>query len=166
MTGAGTAGITGGAGFAGSVVTVDPTDCADVAEAIFTRPCGPGATTVAKCQTCSGLANCHGKEAPATLGLDLSPEGIIESGRGIRWINMPADDINGSCGAAATPMAIRGKIMVDPVHPENSLLYQKQIPGNGGCGTLMPFTAVKPLPVTEQKCILDWIKRIPGVNPN
>jgi hypothetical protein len=103
---------------------------------------------------------------PATLGLDLSAEGIVASGRGAKWINMPADDVDGTCGAAATPVPFQGKIMVDPAHPENSLLYQKEIEGNGGCGSQMPFTAVKPLSLTEQKCILDWIKKIPGVNPN
>jgi hypothetical protein len=164
--GSSTTGGGSGVGGTGTLVGMRVGDCADVAEAIFTRTCEPSQTTVAKCKTCSGLDGCHGAVAPATLGLDLTPNGIAESQRGARWINEPADDINGVCGAAATPTPILGKVMVDPVHPENSLLYQKEIEGNGGCGSVMPFTATTPLTLEEQKCILDWIKKIPGVNHN
>jgi hypothetical protein len=136
-----------------------PTNCAEV---IFTRSC-PANATVAKCVTCSGISGCHGKEAPSIPGLDLTVEGLAASQGGKKFINMPADDVAGLCGAAAAPTPIRGKVIVDPVNPENSLLYQKVTTNFMECGSRMPFTALKPLTDADQKCILDWIKNIPGV---
>lgn len=135
-----------------------PTDCAEV---IFTRACAPG-STVNKCVTCSGISGCHGKDTPTT-DLDLSAEGIAASQSGKTFINKPADDVNGLCGAAAMPTPIKGKVIVDPNNPENSLLYQKVLTGFADCGSRMPFTATKPLSAADQQCILDWIKKIPGV---
>jgi hypothetical protein len=155
------AGTTGAAG-SGST-TGGPMDCA---EQIFAKECGPGMTTIAKCQTCSGLANCHGKETPAVTTLDLTAAGLEANEHGKKLVGLAADDVNGSCGAAATPTPIKGKVIIDPMNPENSLLYQKVIAGNGGCGSAMPFTSPKPLTADQAKCILDWIKKIPGVMDN
>jgi hypothetical protein len=77
---------------------------------------------------------------------------------------MPANDVDGLCGAAALPTPIKGKVIIDPIHSENSLLYQKVQVGFAECGSRMPFTAIKPLSDVDQQCILDWIKKIAGVN--
>jgi hypothetical protein len=136
-----------------------PTDCA---EQIMTRACAPGAT-VNKCVTCSGLSGCHGKDSPAITGLDLSLDGLAANEHGKTLINKPADDVNGLCGAAAMPTPIKGKVIIDPNNPENSLMYQKVQTNFAECGSRMPYTASKPLSAADQQCILDWIKKIPGV---
>jgi hypothetical protein len=135
----------------------------DCAEAIFTKECPPGAT-VARCKTCSGIPNCHGKESPVIPGFDLTADGLARENHGRAFVNRPADDVNGLCGAAAQPSPISGQVIIDPLYPENSLLYRKVSLEGPSCGTRMPFTAPGPLSDAERKCILDWIKKIPGVN--
>jgi hypothetical protein len=136
-----------------------PMDCA---EAIMTRACAASAT-VNKCVTCSGLSGCHGKDSPAITGLDLSADGLVANEHGKKLINKKADDVNGLCGAAAMP-PLSGKVIIDPNNPENSLMYKKVQTNFSECGLRMPYTATKALSASDQQCILDWIKKIPGVS--
>jgi hypothetical protein len=163
-TGSGT-GSGSGSGSGGST-SVGPPVPVDCAEAIFTKPCALG-DTVAKCVTCSGIFGCHGKD-PILPGWDLSAEGLAASQGGQKFINRPANDTpDGVCGDGAVP-PVAGKVIVDPIHPENSLLYQKvttnYLNSPGFCGSRMPFAATRALTVEQQQCILAWIKKIPGVN--
>jgi hypothetical protein len=52
-------------------------------------------------------------------------------------------------------------VIIDPDHPENSLLYDK-LRGQPACGPEMPY-ARPPLSPDNQQCILDWIETVPGV---
>ncbi len=146
-------GATTGAGGSGT-----PTDCG---LAILTKECSPTQDTFAKCKSCSGFSACHGKDMPSIAGLDFTASAI---GDGTQFINKAADDsVAGSCGAMAMPTAIKGKVLVDPRAPENSLIYQK-VTATFGCGSRMPFASTTFLSTTDQQCILDWIKKIPGVS--
>lgn len=134
-----------------------PTDCG---RAILTRPCA-STEDVSQCKSCSGFSGCHGKDMPAIMGLDLTAAGL---GDGSQYINQKADDsAMGSCGAGAVPTPVTGKIYIDPIHPENSLIYQK-VTANVGCGVRMPYPGTTLLSAGDQMCILDWIKSVPGVS--
>ncbi len=133
-----------------------PTDCG---QAILTRACA-STDDVSQCKSCSGFPGCHGKDMPAVAGLDLSAAGL---GDGSQYINQKADDsAMGSCGAGAVPTPVSGKVYIDPVHPESSLIYQK-VTATFGCGLRMPYPGTVLLSDADQKCILDWIKSVPGV---
>jgi hypothetical protein len=55
-------------------------------------------------------------------------------------------------------------VIIDPHNPTSSLLYDKLQP-QPACGSEMPYGR-PPLTDTDQQCILDWIKKVPGVSPN
>jgi hypothetical protein len=133
------------------------TDCGF---AILTQTC-PEGSSFSKCKSCSGFGSCHGKDTPSIVGLDLTADGI---GDGIKYINKGADNTSmvGGCGTAAMP-PVSGKVYIDPKNAENSLIYQKVTTTFGGCGSRMPFASTVFLSTTEQLCILDWIKSVPGV---
>jgi hypothetical protein len=153
---AGAGGTFAGAGGAVSDGGVSTHNCGFV---ILTQMCPPGAT-FAKCKSCSGFPACHGKDSPSNVGLDLTADGI---GDGTKYIDYPADDsVMGSCGAGAMPTPMKGKVYIDPINPENSLLYQKETT-SFVCGSRMPFASTVFLSDTDQRCILDWIKSVPGV---
>lgn len=154
MVGAG--GTATGAGGTGSDAGLSKPSCGF---AILTQACPPGAT-FSKCKSCSGFPGCHGKDTPSNAGLDLTADGI---GDGTKYINYPADDsVAGSCGAGAMPTPFKGQVYIDPMNPENSLIY-KQVTTARSCGSRMPFASTVFLSDADQLCILDWIKSVPGV---
>jgi hypothetical protein len=103
-------------------------------------------------QSCA-LTGCHlpSPGSPAQANLDLSASGL---GDGHQLVNAPAQ---GSYCAHATPPPV----IIDPNHPDRSLLYDKLQP-QPSCGPEMPYGR-PPLSSGDQKCILDWIESVPGV---
>jgi len=133
------------------------TDCGF---AILTQTC-PEGTSFSKCKSCSGFPGCHGKDTPSIVGLDLTADGI---GDGTKYINKGADNTEfGACGAGAMPTPISGEVYIDRANPENSLIYKKVTLAQG-CGSRMPYASTVFLSDTDQRCILDWIKSVPGVS--
>jgi hypothetical protein len=106
-------------------------------------------------QSCA-LAGCHASSPGSApqANLDLSTSAL---GDGHELVNAAAQ---GSVCASSTPKPV----IIDPIHPTNSLLYGKLLP-QPACGSEMPY-ARPPLSDTDQQCILDWIKKVPGVSPN
>jgi hypothetical protein len=104
-------------------------------------------------QNCA-LAGCHlstpGSTAQANL--DLSASAL---GDGSQFVNAPAQ--GSFCGHGSNPLPV----IIDPKHPQNSLLYNKLQP-KPACGPEMPFTRPALTPDSQQ-CILDWIQSVPGV---
>jgi hypothetical protein len=102
------------------------------------------------------LAACHlpTSGSPAQANLDLSASAL---GDGHQLVNAPAQ--GSFCARGSTPPPV----IIDPDHPENSLLYDKLQP-QPVCGPEMPY--LRPaLSPDNQQCILDWIEMVPGVKP-
>jgi hypothetical protein len=95
------------------------------------------------------MIGCH--QAPAQASLELTPAAL---GDGSKLVGAPA---RGMLCAGATPRPL----IIDPQHPEQSLLYEKLQP-SPACGATMPYLS-PPLSSGDAQCILDWIKRVPGV---
>jgi hypothetical protein len=104
-------------------------------------------------QSCA-LAGCHlsTSGSPAQANLDLSASAL---GDGRQLVNAPAQ--GSFCAHSSSPPPV----IIDPDHPENSLLYDK-LQAKPVCGPEMPY-ARPPLSPDKQQCILDWIKSVPGV---
>ena len=67
----------------------------------------------------------------------------------------------GQVGRVDASPDVHAKILIDPHSPEKSLLYDKLLSAPV-CGPQMPY--LRPvLAPTDQQCILDWIKSVPGV---
>jgi hypothetical protein len=103
-------------------------------------------------QSCA-LTGCHlsSPGSPAQANLDLSTSAV---GDGHQLVNASAQ---GSYCAHATPP----QVIIDPNHPDKSLLYDK-LQSQPVCGPEMPYgrPALSP---DDQQCILDWIGSVPGV---
>ena len=85
-------------------------------------------------QRCGGSI-CHAGSSPAA-GLDLVEPGVAE-----RLVNQMGRDCPG--------------ILVDPIDPEGSLLYDKLTPDTA-CGSPMPLG--RPMFTAEElECVRDWI---------
>mgnify|MGYP001330018418 CR=1 FL=1 len=115
-------------------------------------PAGPCGVTVMT-QSCA-LSGCHisAPGSPAQANLDLTASAL---GDGHQLVNAPAQGT--FCGKVSPPLPV----IIDPKNPENSLLYNKLQP-TPVCGPQMPYTKA-PLSPSDQQCILDWIKTVPGV---
>jgi hypothetical protein len=104
--------------------------------------------------TSCALTGCHLSMpgSPAQANLDLSVSAL---GDGHQLVNVPAQ--GSYCGHGATPLPV----IIDPNHPERSLLYNK-LQAQPVCGPEMPYgrPALSP---DNQQCILDWIATVPGV---
>ena len=113
---------------------------------------------------------CHGPspDAPGIMGLDLTVAGIVAAHDGADFVGKaPSNDL--ANGAACSPLStppVMGQLLVDPVNPEESLLYSKMA-SSAPCGAHMPVLPRKGQPPTvsasDQACILTWIKSLPGV---
>jgi hypothetical protein len=101
-------------------------------------------------QNCT-FAGCHvnAAGAPAQANLDLTTAGL---GDGHQLVNAKAQ---GSFCMSSS------QVIIDPTNPEKSLLYNKTT-SQPACGPEMPYLR-QPLSATNQACILDWIKTVPGV---
>jgi hypothetical protein len=104
-------------------------------------------------QSCA-LAGCHlpTPGSPAQANLDLSASAL---GDGRQLVNAPAQ--GSFCAHSSSPPPV----IIDPTHPESSLLYDK-LQSKPACGPEMPY-ARPSLSPDNQQCILDWIKSVPGV---
>ena len=97
----------------------------------FTCPDITGELFVDRC----GGSICHSGAEPAA-GLDLVSPGVVS-----RLVDQKGRDCPG--------------ILVDPVDPEGSLLYDKLLP-NTACGSPMPLGRPM-LSQAELACVRDWI---------
>jgi hypothetical protein len=107
-------------------------------------------------QSCA-LVGCHASSpgSPPQANLDLSASAL---GDGHQLVNAPAQ--GSPCAGSSSPPPV----IIDPHNPTSSLLYDKLQP-QPACGSEMPYGR-PPLTDTDQQCILDWIKKVPGVSPN
>ena len=128
-------------------------------------PQTPGATgaTSAASESCGltvmaqscALAGCHASSPGSApeASLDLSASAL---GDGHELVNAAAQ--GPYCAGSSTPPPV----IIDPIHPTSSLLYVKLQP-QPPCGSQMPYSR-PPLSDGDQECILDWIKKVPGVS--
>jgi hypothetical protein len=138
-----------GCSFLAAAALLGCSSSADPSSDVHATSCGITVMT----QNCA-LAGCHLSipGTPAQANLDLSAS-VLGDGR--QLVNAPAQ--GSFCAHSSTPPPV----IIDPNHPESSLLYNKLQP-KPVCGPQMPYTR-PPLSTDNQQCLLDWIKSVPGV---
>jgi len=96
-------------------------------------------------------ANCHGKQFQG--GVDLLTPGI-------------ADRL---AGARSTTQACGGQLLIDPKHPDDSLLLRLVDPKRFAasatqCGVMMPYGSSEGLAGTDLSCVESWVRAVAAAN--